>query len=358
MVLETPEHQRYNTPSMTSDGAVDGRWIACDESGYDGEQLLSPGRYMAVSAVAVDDVEAEGIVRSLRERARIKPDAPELKFKLFKRQDRADLLSELWLPGGVLHERCSVYLVDKRYGVMSKVVDLLLEEAANEGGIDLYADGQARRLARELFLQGPRALGAVRYEALQRAFVGFARRKDPGDRPAAIRAFYETLEDAWTASTRRNVTEVLGMLRSTRHHADEMHRIVEKNGPLELLITALATLTRAWAQRLRPLHVLADEHNALTDDVFDSIRAVLRSGYGPTPSSMFQGVNVARIVRGSSIDHPSIQLADLLAGAAGVVAEHSAGTTPSPFAEVVAPAILPLIEGWSLVAAEPPLTMP
>jgi hypothetical protein len=349
-----PDHERLTQTAPTLDSETDGRWIASDESGYDGEDLLSDGRYMMVAGVAVDDAEAELIMRDLRRQANIQSTARDLKFKHhFKRGDRLEKLSRLWRPGGALDGRCSVYVVDKRYAIMSKTIDLLVEEEAARRGIDLYANGRARKLARALTCDGRRALKDERFERLEQAFVAFARRKDPGDRQAVIQTFYDTVEEAWAASTRRNVTEALELLRATRAHADKLHSdATPQFAPhLELLDTALATLARAWSERLGPISVIADEHRELTDSRLEDVMMVLQTGAGPTPSSTFRRLQIRRMVRGSSHDHASIQLADLLAGAAGAVAKHSTGN-PTDTGALLHPIILPLIEPTSLVPTD------
>ncbi|TRO55783.1 hypothetical protein [Streptomyces sp. IB201691-2A2] len=58
MPLTGPDHVRLTRTAPILDGGADGRWIACDEPGYDGEDLLSEGRYMMVAGVAVEDAEA------------------------------------------------------------------------------------------------------------------------------------------------------------------------------------------------------------------------------------------------------------------------------------------------------------
>ncbi|MER5478793.1 DUF3800 domain-containing protein [Streptomyces sp. NPDC002734] len=355
MPLTGAEYERLAQTAPTLDSEADGRWIACDESGYDGEDLLSEGLYMMVAGVAVDDAEAEGIVRDLRTETNIQPAVRDLKFKHFQRGDRLQKLSRLWQKDGALHGRCSVYVVDKRYGIMSKVIDLLVEEEAYLRGIDLHENRQARRLARALACDGRRALKNDRFNKLEQAFVAFARRRDPGDRQAVIQTFYEEVEAAWTISTRRNVTEALRWLRDTRAHAEALHDDVAPQQPphLELLDTALATLTRAWSERLGAISVLADEHRELTDARLEVTRNVLRSGVGATPSVMHRRLRIQRIVRGSSHDHASIQLADLLAGAAGSVAKGGPGN-PTDASALLRPIILPLIEQTSLVPAEGP----
>ncbi|MYV51649.1 DUF3800 domain-containing protein [Streptomyces sp. SID3212] len=355
MPLTGPGYERlsHTTPTVDSEGG--GRWIACDESGYDGEDLLSEGLHMMVAGVAVDDAEAEAIVSDLRKKTGVKPAVKDLKFKHFQRGDRLGKLSRLWENGGALHGRCSVYVVDKRYAVMSKVIDLLVEEEAYRSGIDLHVNRQARKAALALACDGRRALKGDRFDKLGQAFVAFARRRDPGDRQAVIQSFYDQVEAAWTASTRRNVTETLQWLRRTRAHAEALHLDAAPQQPphLELLDTAVATLARAWSERLGTISVLADEHRELTDTRLEVARDVLRTGAGATPSSMHRRLRIQRMVRGSSHDHPSIQLADLLAGAAGIVAKAGTGE-PTSAGVLLRPVILPLIEQTSLVPTEGP----
>jgi hypothetical protein len=58
-------------------------------------------------------------------------------------------------PGGSLADRSGVYLVDKRYFVTAKIIDLLLEEFVHEHGGDLHAGDGARMAAWTLLHDGP-----------------------------------------------------------------------------------------------------------------------------------------------------------------------------------------------------------
>ncbi|MFF2964414.1 hypothetical protein ACFVT1_37255 [Streptomyces sp. NPDC057963] len=61
-----------------------------------------------------------------------------------------------------------------------------------------------------------------------------------------------------------------------------------------------------------------------------------------------KGIALPHLLRGSSEQHPSIQLADLLAGATAAVAERHAGTS-SPAADDLLHVIVPLVENESLL---------
>ncbi|WP_158973347.1 hypothetical protein [Streptomyces griseus] len=181
----------------TADGEECGRWIACDESGWDGEQLVGrKRRFLVFASAAVDDAEAAPLVQELRGQARIRQ-AGELKFRLFKdHTQRWSLLQQVWGPGGALHDWCSVYVVDKEYAAVAKVIDLLLEEKEHAEGGNLYADGQTRDLARTLALEGRRALRGPLFEELVSAFVALASQRGVGRQTDASEALFAVIDRA------------------------------------------------------------------------------------------------------------------------------------------------------------------
>ncbi|MFG2525640.1 hypothetical protein [Streptomyces sp. NPDC048527] len=71
-----------------------------------------------------------------------------------------------------------------------------------------------------------------------------------------------------------------------------------------------------------------DKEYAVAAKVIDMLleeRAHATGTWGPTPSATVPAVPVLSLLRGSSADHPSIQLADLPAGATAAVAGRHAG---------------------------------
>lgn len=232
---------------------------------------------------------------------------------------------------------------------MAKVIDLLLEEQAHASGADLYARGQAQQMARTLAAQGRRALREAGVTQLLNAFVALASARGRKDPEGAVERFYAELEIAWAASTRRKVTEILHQLRSTRGHADLLHEDELPFGMLEMLVPALGQAARYWAERLGPVHVLADEQRSLTDEALEYLGPQLRRSWGATPSSIVPGRPVRSLARGDSAAHPSIQLADLLAGAAATAVASGLGDQHSDAGDHLWPVIRPLIDPDSLV---------
>lgn len=338
----TAGNSEYNQTGSTQDGGAAGRWVACDESGSDGEQLLNGGPYFVYAAVAVNDREAGLIVERLRAVTGAK--APELKFKDFKgRPGRREALRRLWGEEGALHGRCWAFVLEKEYAAVAKVIDLLLEEQAFAAGIDLHAGHQAATLARTLRQHGRRALGTEGFEQLMAAFIAFASVRGRGD-DQARETFFDHLEKAWASSTRRNVSDILMALRATRLQATTLHDAENPDAMLELIVSSVAQAARWWGGQLGPVSVLTDEQPALTDDALANIARVVRDGLGPTPSSQQPRVDLRTLVRGDSAKHPSIQLADLLAGAVRVAYEHQAGTAPSDAGKDLWPSVLPLLD--------------
>lgn len=332
----------YNQVGPTLDDGTAGRWVACDESGWDGEQLMNGGPYFVYAAVAVDDSEAELIVERLRAETGAK--APELKFKDFKgRPGRRDALRRLWAEDGALQGRCWAFVFEKEYAAVAKVIDLLLEEQAFAAGIDLHVAHQAAALAQTLRQHGRRALGDDRFEQLMAAFIAFASVRGRGDNQAREN-FFDHVEKAWASSTRRNVSDILMALRATRLQAMTLHDAEGPDAMLELIVSSVGQAARWWGGKLGPVSVLTDEQTALSDDALANIAQVVRKGWGPTPSSRQPSVDLRTLVRGSSAKHPSIQLADLLAGAVRVCFEHQAGTAPSDAGRDLWPSVLPLLD--------------
>jgi hypothetical protein len=175
--LSGADYARNNRAAATRDDGVAGRWVAVDESGWDGEQLYARAdRYLSIGSVAIDDGSAALIVDGLRQDA-VLTQPPELKFSQFAGQrarHRLEALAELIEPSGPLAGRAGVYLVDKHFFVTGKIIDLLLYEEADERGINLHEGDRARQLAWTLFNEGPRALGKEGFDRLIKTMVGFA----------------------------------------------------------------------------------------------------------------------------------------------------------------------------------------
>ncbi|MET8631762.1 hypothetical protein [Streptomyces sp. NPDC004680] len=346
-----PNYARRNQLGPTADIVGEGRWVAVDESGWDGDQLHGEhrSRYLSLGSVAISDADAEPIVEEIRAATRLQ--APELKFsKVFagpKNGQRRSVLSALLAPGGALHGRASVYLLDKHYFVVAKLIDLFVEEQAHKQGRDIRNTGRARKMARSLFAEGPRALGPALFDRLLSSTVAFTSHKNR-DRQVTVDDFYNVVEEAWARSYRRNVTETLALLRITRAEASEY--LQDAHGPdailpqaLEPLIPAVSAITTNWSKKLGKVNMLVDDQRALSDAIFDDIETEARDRGHPEFRHLSRGVNLGHLVRGQSAEHPSLQLADLISGAGFAVAQRHDGLV-NPAGEDLYAVVVPLID--------------
>lgn len=355
--LSGAAYSRRSRTIPTADGGVSGRWVAADESGWNGEDLYRPEEpYLVVGSVAVDDVDARALLAGLRADARI-AQAGEVKFSHFAtRARRLEVLVSALDPAGGLGERAGIHLVDKRFFIVGKIVDLLLEEYVHARGGDLYANDQARKLAWRLFAEGPRALGPQLFDQLVGVFLEFARFRNRGQ-PRVINELFRVLELAERRSTRRRVSDILAVLVRCRREAMRLHRLMSTETfteAMEPLITVPAAVLDWWSRRLGPASLLFDAHKVLTDERLDTTLKLMTDPFSEF-RFVWQGSHPPELVRGYSADHPSIQLADLVAGAGRAVAHWHEGLASRPeIGEALAPAVGPLIWKESLIPHDEP----
>jgi hypothetical protein len=152
------------------------------------------------------------------------------------------------------------------------------------------------------------------------------------------------------------------VLRQTREQAEHYLRALpgfaDELPAMEPLIPCLPVIAGSWSRKIGGLSMLADEHKVLTDARLEMITRVAAldielAGPGKGVSQRPWEQAVRAVVRGVSLDHPSIQLADLVAGAGQAVARRHAGIA-SPAGERLFTAVVPLISPQSLVPEDEP----
>ncbi|MGE3993159.1 DUF3800 domain-containing protein [Pseudorhodoplanes sp.] len=114
------------------------RTIYFDESGYTGYNLLDPAQpVFAISSALISDGEAEAILRESF------PTYQGAEFK-FSNIWRTNARSGLLTFAGNLEsftDTAFTYMINKRFGVLTKIVDFLIEPIVTNAGYDFYADG-------------------------------------------------------------------------------------------------------------------------------------------------------------------------------------------------------------------------
>jgi hypothetical protein len=239
---------------------------------------------------------------------------------------------------------------------------LLLEEEAHGRGINLYEGDHARRLAWTLFDEGPRALGGNGFDRLIETMVGFASSRNRNGTVVTVDALFSEFRRAFARAHRRRVADILAALLQTRPHAENYLTMLADPAmwvpAMEPPIPCLPMIGRLWSREIGAVSMLVDEHRVLTDDMLDIIGRA--AALDIQPAGPATGVRrrphsraVRTVTRGISRAHPSIQLADLIAGAGQAVARRHAGV-PSLVGERLYPAVIPLISAESLVPHDSP----
>lgn len=320
-------------------GAAPPLEIACDESGSDGENLLaSRHRVFAHGSVDLSTDEADVVVAAVRRELRVS--GSELKAARLLRDPHIPEVARLFADGGPLHGHAHVYLLDKLYFAVGKIIDLLVEEEAHERGINLHTHGTARHMASVLFTHGRRALGGPNWERLVGAFVSLIRRRQRTGIKTTLEEFFAVVDDVRLRSHRQDVTAVLAQIWSARHQAvqydPESNDYLDQPN-LEPILTALHPTAGYWAGRHQTsVRLVHDRQTIITQQIADLVVAIANN---PHPDFPFF-VPLTGITQADSVNDPRVQLADLTAGFGRLVGERAlTGTLPEALAVSAQPLI-------------------
>jgi hypothetical protein len=265
---------------------VQSEQIACDESGYEGEKLIGTTTdVFAHAGVRLGHDAVSDCIRELRDRIR----SPATEYKanhLLRSKHRAVLV---WLlgPHGPLLGRSHVYLIDKAFFVVGKVVELLTDEP---------------RLAVTLYDEGRRGLDSGHWQAFLTSANDLMRTRDRLDATTSVDSFFQLAD---LLRTRGPATDVLASLQRARPRAEAFRaRLIGDPAtipPMDPLIPAIIRAVDYWGDGTKPVAVAHDRQNALPMERI----AQLEEMSGGRLSSL--------TLVGSSEDQ-RVQLADILAG--------------------------------------------
>jgi hypothetical protein len=147
--------------------------IYLDESGFTGDDLYNPDqRFFTIASTVIQNDEAKDIL------ARCFPhyQGSEYKFtNIWKRKRSREGLLALAAEIPTIADRAFVWVIDKRFCLLTKMVDYLVEPGAYEAGYDWYANGWGMRylntIHRDLVRHGTDKL----YDNIVRGWDDFAR---------------------------------------------------------------------------------------------------------------------------------------------------------------------------------------
>ena len=293
--------------------------IACDESGSEGERLAGGNTdVFGYGSVLIDLDDAAACVAELRLRIR----SPALEYKanhLLRRKHRAALAWFLGADGPVAGRAC-VYLVDKPFLLVTRVV------AEISGG--------TAAAAAALYRAGPAAFGADRWTAFLAASNDLLRAGGrwpaPDDAAAAFARAVAGLAPSRSGTAADAVVDELRAAGRDRavELRDELDRAPGGVPSLDPLVPSFARTVEHWSDGGRLVSVLHDEQRMLTPERLAALG---------TLKGRLAGVRFA-----DSIVEPRVQVADFLVGVARRIAEDAlAGDLDPELAGLLRPYVDP-----------------
>ncbi|MBK3403452.1 DUF3800 domain-containing protein [Methylorubrum populi] len=307
------------------------RLISCDESGFSGNDMLGSGQpYFSYASHDLHLEDAEELIRAAR--ARFPVQMPELKaWKLMRSPRGRDLLTFV-LDALEGHYIATIY--DKKFSLACKLFEYLYEPVLQRNNRLFYDKNLHLFVANYLYMQ-MQAAGASA-EQVAAEFERFMRTLDPVDAPTLF-----------GGALRENPDPLLGqIIRFTRGYnvviASET-RALQRSGAgkwvLDLSISAVASHLRDWSDRHKLLDVVCDESKPIKDlsNAFDGMINRPDDAFiemrGKRRRIVWNMVGPVRFA--SSATHAGIQVADLVAGVAGIVPIATSRDELRPLAERV-----------------------
>jgi hypothetical protein len=186
-----------------------------------------------------------------------------------------------------------VYLIDKPFYILGKVIGLLVEE-----------EPEARAMRDALYREGPRVASAQRWEAFLAAANNLMRIKERLDAVPAVQALYQAISDLRGGPLDRH----LGRLAQTRPRAEVFRAQLLENPDLisavDPLIPALIRAVMYWGEGTTPVTVVHDRQTTLSKARIAQLKQLI-----PEPHRLSGLEHV------DSFLDARVQLADIVAGA-------------------------------------------
>lgn len=297
--------------------------IACDESGYEGEKLI--GTTTDVFAHASVHLDTEPAVTCMQElRRRIRSPATEYKANHLLREKHRAILIWLLGPLGPLRGRASVYLIDKAFFVVGKVIDLLTDRVGPTiPGFGVGQNRQAAAMTAALYGESRCGLNPLLWEAFLAASNTVLRAKDSLAVRASLDSFFNAIDALRLDGSGVGTDEVLGLVERARCDPATLRaRLLDNSAimpPLDPLIPAIVHAVIRWGDGDSAVSIVHDRQNTLSAARIAQLKDLFS---GPVPAVLSHSARgrLASLTLVDSAVDPRVQVADILAGTARKIA--------------------------------------
>lgn len=291
------------------------RLISCDEAGFTGPRMLDDDQpVFAYTAIDLTPEEAEAIVVATRQKYRVQ--APELKAHLLRKRGN---WSEIALDIARQAEgRAMIMVCDKRLNLGGKAFEYLFEPVLQANNSLFYRHNLHRFVMNGLH-QAMYKTGEPPHQMAEE-MQAFMRSFDPDDASKLFAANQASDESSVVLDCVLRFARGYAPTIAAESRSLQPQESLTGKWTLDLTTTALFSLTlQGWGLRYPSIDLLCDDSKPLKDmaHIFDgwvgrTDRPEITDGRRASPI----GMNLAGPMRfGSSLDHPTIQIADVLSGA-------------------------------------------
>lgn len=245
--------------------------IACDESGWEGANLVTGNSdVIAYASVRMSAEAAKDCMSELGSRlghaGHRRP--REYKASHVLRADRPAVVTWLLGPDGPLYDNAWIHLTQKAYFVVGRVIDLFVGHSAEAASAGLVVDQRVTRMAQTMCRHGPAAFGDDQWQAFLLAANVALRTWRPRLVREPVDQFIDLVQTLRRRDGNRHVDAVLDELSLARPDAYAARaRLIENRAvqpALEPLIPALASTILHWAGPMQTVSIVHDEQSALT----------------------------------------------------------------------------------------------
>ncbi|MDJ0346202.1 DUF3800 domain-containing protein [Streptomyces sp. H10-C2] len=296
--------------------------VACDESGSDGENLI--GGNTDVFAHAGVQLTSESAADHIQEiRNRVRSPAQEYKANHLLREKHRPVLTWLLGPSGPIHGNAHVHLTDKQFFVVGRVVDLLIGEAEHATSASPGQDQRAKAMVVTLYREGQRTFGSEQWRDFLEASIGLMRAKNRWDVKTPVDSFFRVVDVLCLAGAGDRIGEIMELMRQARPRAEAFRAQIFDNPKmipaLDPMIPAIVQTVAYWGEGGRPVSIVHDRQNALTEERIAWLKEVFGKPHPAHLASSPRG-RLTSLTFVDSRSDPRVQLADFLAGVARKIA--------------------------------------
>lgn len=283
--------------------------IFLDESGNTGPDLLNTEQpYYILTSVSEDSLVVYDQLRSQF------PASGELHYVELKRQYSPLSLARLIADYFTNNRHAKSFIVNKRFMLIGKILDYLVEPQLRRSGVDYYVDSMARSHADLIYFFFTNYMSENERLLFGKSFISMVKKPCT----ATIDTFYQNLESLCDRGEFGLPEQECAILcRSRRHIREELEKNPYARDPLDPCIPAFFELVADWIRSRKEVSFTYDRSTPISRSI-TTIKAFFEDqeresiGYGRgkyvlTPSTI-------RFVEGDSSSSPLLQISDILSG--------------------------------------------